>query len=57
LRDMNGKVIIDEILLSPSLEIGEHIFPMNVDQVPSGIYSIDITLNNITTSKKLVVID
>ena len=57
IRDMNGKVIISELLLSENLKQGEHIFPLNIDQIPSGVYTVDVTLNTNTTSNKLIVID
>jgi hypothetical protein len=57
LRDVNGKVIIRELLLSDNLQIGDHLFPMNLDQLPGGVYTLDVTINQVTTSQKLIVID
>jgi hypothetical protein len=57
LRDVNGKVIIRELLLSDNLQIGDHLFPMNLDQLPGGVYTLDVTINQVATSQKLIVID
>ena len=56
-RDISGRVIISEMILDDNLKVGEHIYPIDIDRLQAGVYSIDVTLNNSTTSKKIVLID
>jgi len=46
-----------ELQLSDNLPKGEHVFPLDIDQLPAGVYTLDVKLNSITTSKKIIVID
>jgi hypothetical protein len=57
IRDINGRVILSNLLLDSNLGVGEYYFPINIDEIPGGVYSVDVTLDTVTTSQKIVVID
>ncbi|HRP01557.1 MAG TPA: T9SS type A sorting domain-containing protein [Candidatus Kapabacteria bacterium] len=54
IRDLRGKVV-QEIANNNDLNIGTHIYNVNINKIPNGIYFIELNNGNLTINEKLII--
>jgi uncharacterized repeat protein (TIGR01451 family) len=54
--DASGRLIISNYILDRNLEIGQHIFALDITDFDGGVYYLNITTDAGVTAKKLIVV-